>query len=128
MEFTTHRTMDAKLQQLQFFQWFFRSVSLHWLQLLFTNVGVIFHGWNVVLWAWLLQGVQDFVARSVAARPHALKLPSLTFKNLWGATCSKSTFLIAKIITLSLPQSKWASSSSVCNLCFWRFSVNTFKG
>ena len=26
---------------------------------------------------------RDFVARSVAARPHALKLASLTFKNLW---------------------------------------------
>ena len=45
--------------------------------------GVIFHEWKVALWAWLLQGVQDFVARSVAARPHALKLASLTFKNLW---------------------------------------------
>ena len=26
---------------------------------------------------------RDFLARSVAARPHALKLASLTFKNLW---------------------------------------------
>ena len=26
---------------------------------------------------------RDFVARSVAARPHALKLTSFTFKNLW---------------------------------------------
>ena len=26
---------------------------------------------------------RDFVARSVAACPHALKLASLTFKNLW---------------------------------------------
>ena len=26
---------------------------------------------------------RDFVARSVAARPYALKLASLTFKNLW---------------------------------------------
>ena len=34
---------------------------------------------------------RDFVARSVAARPHALKLASLNFRTYERSTCSKST-------------------------------------
>ena len=43
-----------------------------------------------------LVGYATRLLRSLAARPHALKLVSLTFKNLWKSTFSKSSFLFTE--------------------------------
>ena len=40
-----------------------------------------------------LVGYATRLLRSLAALPHSLKLASITFKNLWVSTCSKSSIV-----------------------------------
>ena len=108
-----------------FFQWFFMSDPY------LTDFNCYLRTWGSLFtsetWSSERGCCRAFRTSSLARSLRDLMPWSSLRSLLWETTCSKSTFLIAKIITLSLPQSKWASSSSVSNLRFWRFTVHTSK-